>query len=70
MYHVDINKLNGKIVENKTTKENIAKQLGIDRTTFLRRLNRGKLLIGDAHKICEVLNLSTSEAVEIFLAKQ
>jgi len=70
MYHVDINKLNGKIAENQTTKENIAKEIGVDRTTFLRRLKRGKLLIGDAHKICEVLNLSTNEAVDIFLATQ
>lgn len=69
MYWVDINKLNGKIVERETTKEAIADEIGIDRSTFYRRLKRGKLLIGDMHKMCEVLHLSTSEAIEIFLAR-
>jgi DNA-binding Xre family transcriptional regulator len=70
MYHVDINKLNGKIAEKSTTKEALANEIGIDRTTFLRRLKQNRLQVGDAHKICEVLSLSKSEAVDIFLATQ
>jgi DNA-binding Xre family transcriptional regulator len=70
LYHVDLNKLKGKIVEKETTQEAIADQIGIDRSTFYRRIKNGKLLVGDIHKICEALHLSTSEAVEIFLAKQ
>lgn len=69
MYHVDLNKLNGKIVECRTTKEAIADEIGIDRSTFYRRLKNGKLLIGDMHKMCEVLRLSTPEAIDIFLAQ-
>lgn len=69
MYHVDTNKLNGKITERQTTKEAVASEIGIDRSTFYRRLRSGKLLIGDVHKMCEVLDLSTTEAVEIFLAQ-
>jgi len=70
MYHVDISKLNGKIAEKATTKEQLAQQIGIDRSTLIRRLKNGKLLVGDAHVICESLELSTSEAVAIFLATQ
>lgn len=68
MYHVDFDKLNGKIVERRTTKEAVASEIGIDRSTFYRRLKSGKLLIGDVHKMCEVLGLSASEAMDIFLA--
>lgn len=70
MYKIDVNKLNGKIVEMGTTKEAIADEIGIDRSTFYRRLKNGKLLIGDMHKICDVLKLSTPEAIEIFLVRQ
>ena len=69
VYHVDLDKLNGKIVERRTTKEAIADEIGVDRSTLYRRLKSGKLLVGDIHKMCEVLSLSTSEAVEIFLAQ-
>jgi len=69
MYCVDIDKLNGKIVERATTKEAIADEIGIDMSTFNRRLKSGKLLIGDIHKMCKVLDLSSSEAIEIFLAQ-
>jgi len=67
MYYMNINKLNGKIAECGTTKEALADDIGINRSTFYRRLKSGKLLIGDIHKICESLNLTTEEAVDIFL---
>lgn len=68
MYHVDLDKLNGKIVERGMTKEVIASAIGIDRSTFYRRLKLNKLLVGDIHKMCEVLCLTPAEAVDIFLA--
>lgn len=68
MFCIDLDKLNRKIVERATTKEAIADEIGIDRSTFYRRLKNGKLLIGDIHKMCAVLQLSSSEAIEIFLA--
>ena len=67
MFHMDIDKLNGKIVERRTTKDALADKIGIDRSTFYRRLKNEKLLIGDVHKICECLQLSDTEAMEIFL---
>lgn len=69
MFRMDINKLNGKIAERATTKEAIADEIGIDRSTFYRRLKDGKLRIGDMHKMCDVLQLSATEAIEIFLAQ-
>ncbi len=68
MYHVDLDKLNGKIVERGTTKDAIAADIGIDRSTFYRRLKQNKLLIGDVHKMCVVLRLTPAEAMDIFLA--
>lgn len=69
MYHVDLDKLNGKIVERRTTKEAIADNIGIDRSTLFRRIKAGSLRICDIHGICACLNLSREEAVDIFLAE-
>ncbi len=70
MFFLDENKLNGKIAERGTTKEAIADEIGVDRSTFYRRIKKNRLLIKDAHAICEVLRLDKSEALEIFLAQQ
>ena len=69
MYRVNTRKLSGKIVEKGTTKEAIADEIGIDKSTFYRRLRNNKLLITDVHKICEILELSISEMADIFLAE-
>ncbi len=69
MYCIDNAKLQAKIVEKGMTQEGIASELGIDRGTFRRRLNSGKLQIRDIHKICGVLQLSTNDAISIFLAE-
>ncbi len=68
MYHVDVNKLNGKIAERNTTKEALADAIGINRSTFYRRLKTSTLTIRDIHGICKELSLTATEAVEIFLA--
>lgn len=68
MYHVDVNKLNGKIAERNTTKGALADAIGINRSTFYRRLKTSTLTIRDIHGICKELSLTANEAVEIFLA--
>lgn len=68
MFHVDVNKLNGKIAERNTTKEAVADAIGVNRSTFYRRLKSSTLTICDIHKICDVLRLSGADALEIFLA--
>lgn len=67
MYHLNENKLNGTLVEKGYTKEGLAMALGIDRATLFRRIKNNRLLLADVHKIMEVLNLTTDEAINIFL---
>lgn len=47
MYHIDVNKLKGKIAERNTTKEALADAIGINRSTFYRRLKTSTLTIRD-----------------------
>lgn len=67
MYSLNINKLNGKIVEKGMTKETLASAIGVDRSTFFRRLKNDKLLLSDVHKISKALELTTEEAMNIFM---
>ena len=67
MYSLNINKLNGKIVEKGMTKESLAYAIGVDRSTFFRRLKNDKLLLSDVHKISKALGLTTEEAMSIFM---
>ena len=69
MYHIDARKLQAKIVEREMTQEALAAELGIDRSTLRRRINSAKLQVRDIHKICDVLQLTNLEAIEIFLAE-
>lgn len=69
MYVIDLKKLQSKIVECGTTQEALASALGIDRGTFRRRLNSGRLQIRDIHKICDYLKLTRDECIHIFLSE-
>lgn len=69
MYHLNVNKLNGKIAELGTTKEAIADKIGVNRSTFYRRLKNSTLTIRDVHGICDALSLSHEEAICIFLGE-
>lgn len=68
MYQLNINKLNGKIVEKGLTKEGLAAAIGINRATFYRRLQNNSLKLVDVHRICEALSLTKDEAISIFMA--
>ncbi|MBR2408958.1 MAG: helix-turn-helix domain-containing protein [Lachnospiraceae bacterium] len=66
---VKVNKLKGKIVERGMNIESLAKMIGVDRATLYRKLNDAeKITIGEAAKIKEVLEISDSDAYDIFLA--
>ena len=69
MYHVDTNRLNDVIAERNTTKEALAEAIGIDRSTFYRRLKSSTLTIKDIHGLCRELNLNASDASAIFLSR-
>lgn len=66
---INVNKLKGKIIENNMTVESLASKMNIDRSTLYRKLkNDGDtMLIKDAIRIVEVLNLTCEDAIDIFL---
>lgn len=66
----NINKLKGKLVENQKTTEQIAKAVGMDKSTFYRKVKSDglKFTIAEVHKIVETIPLTEDEAIDIFLA--
>ena len=68
---VNIAKLKGKISECNTTQEALAKDIGIDKSTFYRKMKQnGNFSINEVNLIVSSLNLSKDEAISIFLVKQ
>lgn len=68
---VNVDLLRGKIIERRTTYENVADKVGIDRSTFYRRLKEQGInfKIGEIHSMVEAIPLTNNEAIEIFLAE-
>lgn len=67
---VNIAKLRARMVELGYNSTRLAAAIGIHRSTFYRHLQAmgRNLTIGEVHKICDVLHLSSSEAACIFLS--
>lgn len=66
---VDLNKLRGKVVEKGLSQQELAVLIGIDRSTFYRKMkNGGDFSIGEVSKMAEVMQLTNQEAVDIFLS--
>ena len=65
---MNADKLIGKIAENRKTQEKVAEYIGINRTTFHRKMKAGglKFTVEEMQKMVECIPLTTSEAVEIF----
>lgn len=65
---VDVNKLRGKIVERGYSISSLSKEIGLEKTTFYRRLSDSgcSFTIGEIDRIAECLHLSEAEAVSIF----
>lgn len=63
-----INKIRGRAVEQGLNMDELAKAAGINRSTLYRKLNRGgeALTIGEALRICKVLELSPQQSNAIF----
>ncbi|NLB91732.1 MAG: helix-turn-helix transcriptional regulator [Clostridiales bacterium] len=68
----NMSKLRGKIVECNTTQEAVADVIGVDRSTFYRKIKSEGLsfTIGEVHKIFSALNLTVDEGIEIFLGQK
>lgn len=67
--HTDMAKLKGKIVERAMTQEEVAAKIGIDGSTFSRKMKADGLsfTVEQMHKLVEVLGISHHEAIQIFL---
>ena len=65
---VNTNRLWGKIVENNQTVETLADVIGINRSTFYRKISgKGQgFTVREASEIVRALNLTPTEAVSIF----
>lgn len=65
---VDVQKLRGKIVEKGTSQEAVADKMGIDRTTFYRKMKNGGsgFTVGELHSMVEAVPLTKEEAILIF----
>lgn len=61
--------LRAKIVERRLTQEKVARSIGIDESTFSRKMKTDGMAfsIGEMHRIAEVLQLSAEDAQNIFL---
>lgn len=61
--------LRGKMLEKHMNVEEIAREIGIDTSTFYRKLKSDGMsfTVGQMHKIAEVLKLTPEEASSIFL---
>lgn len=61
--------LRGKIADRKITQEELARSIGIDPSTFYRKMKSegANFTVGEMHKIVDVLNLTPNEAATIFL---
>ena len=67
---VNINKLKGKVVEQGMTIEELARKIGVNKSTLYRKIrNKGETFtIKEANLICKALNLSGQEATAIFFS--
>lgn len=68
---VNIGLLNKRIDESQLSREEIAAKLGMDYSTFYRKMKSdgNKFSIGQVHKLCDLLNLGQADSSIIFLSE-
>lgn len=68
---VNTGMLRGKFAENELTQEQVATVIGMDRSTFSRKMKSNALAfsVEEMHKMCALLKLSNDEAKQIFLSE-
>lgn len=66
--YVNVNKLKAKMVERGLNVSQVAEKIGIDRSSLYRKLNNEgeTLTVKEAKAIVKVLNITPSEAAQIF----
>ena len=67
----NMNLLRGKIAEKRMTNEELAQKIGVDASTFYRKIKDEGVTftVGQMHKIVEVLGLTNDEATAIFCSR-
>ena len=66
-FMINTNKLKGLIVERGTTQQAVADSIGIDRSTFYRKMKKGgDFSIEEAKKMKQEIPLTDQEVIEIF----
>lgn len=65
----NMDKLRGKMTEQRMTHEELATAIGVNPSTFYRKMKANGLAftVEQMHKIVSVLQISASEAQDIFL---
>ena len=63
---MNVNKLKGKITERGLNVEKLATLIGVERSRLYRHIKNNKLTIKEASKIKGVLELTDTEASDIF----
>lgn len=67
---VNINKLRGKIVECGMTSSNVSEAMGINKSTFYRKISGDyPFTIRDADRLVDILHLTADEARAIFFSQ-
>lgn len=68
---VNIERLREKMAERNISNEDMAKLMGIDASTFYRKLKSDgtNFTVGQMHTIADVLGLSNEDTTSIFLWK-
>lgn len=66
---INMEKLRGRMAEMKMSPEAMAKEVGVDASTFYRKMKSDGInfTVGQMHKIVDVLKLTKEEAASIFL---
>ncbi len=64
---MNVLKLKGRMVEKGMTVKSLAEKISVDRATLYRKLNKSEsITVGEMQRIKDVLELSRTEASEIF----
>lgn len=65
---IKVDKLKGKILENRKTYQECANNLGISKTTFQNKIsNITDFTIPEARNLSDYLNLTIDERIDIFM---
>lgn len=68
---VNVSALKKSISEKGMTQESVAKAIGVDASTFIRKMKSEGLSfsIGQMHKLVDVLSISKDQATAIFFSE-